>query len=36
LKDSDQLDKTPVTPAKIAEEIVKREQAYIDNSKKKK
>ena len=36
LKDSDQLDKTTVTPVKIAEEIVKREQAYIDNSKKKK
>jgi|GEM_PF-258391 len=36
LKDSDQLDKTPVPPVKIAEEIVKREQAYIDSSKKKK
>lgn len=35
LKDSDQLDRSPVTPGKVPEDIVKREQAYIDNAKKK-
>lgn len=34
LKDSDPIDKAAVTPAKVPEEIVKREQAYIDNAKK--
>lgn len=35
LKDSDTIDRSGVTPAKVAEDIIKREQVYIDNAKKK-